>query len=46
MKNIIKKLAVTFFILIIASNAKAWIGEPMPRLHVDGRYLKDTMVIL
>jgi len=42
MKNIIKKLAVTFFILIIASNAKAWIGEPMPRLHVDGRYLKDT----
>ena len=38
MKNIIKKLAVTFFILIIASNAKAWIDEPMTRLHVDGRY--------
>ncbi len=33
-------LAVAFFFL--AHTANAWIGNAMPRLHVDGRYLKDT----
>jgi beta-xylosidase len=35
-----------FFVLFILlfNNAKlsAWIGMPTPRLHVEGRYLKDT----
>lgn len=35
------KLSVVIFYLFISSNLHAWIGMPMPRLHVEGRYLKD-----
>jgi len=32
---------LTFLFLFLALNSKAWIGGPTPKLHVDGRYLKD-----
>lgn len=38
-----KYLQVVFLLLILHSNViLAWDGMPIPRLHVDGRYLKDS----
>jgi prepilin-type processing-associated H-X9-DG protein len=39
--NIFKKI-ILFFIFIPSSFAFAWEGMPMPKLHVEGRYLKDS----
>jgi Beta-xylosidase len=41
MKKYALKAAVAFLIFIFAVNVKAWIGMPTPRLHVEGRNLKD-----
>ena len=42
MKKHILREIVVIFILSFAVNASAWIGMPTPKLHVDGRYLKDS----
>ncbi len=34
--------SILFLILIQAIGVKAWEGMPMPELHVEGRYLKDS----
>lgn len=39
-KNILR-IIITLCVLPLAFKASAWVGEPLPRLHVDGRYLKD-----
>lgn len=39
MKNL--RLIISVFTLSITIHASAWIGGAMPRLYVDGRYLKD-----
>ena len=36
-----KKTLIAFFLIIFFVNAFAWEGMPMPRLQVEGRYLKD-----
>jgi len=41
MKIHILKLSFLIFILLNTFSANAWVGSPTPRLHVDGRYLKD-----
>jgi beta-xylosidase len=33
---------VLFLFLVLSLNALAWQGSNMPRLHVEGRYLKDV----
>jgi Beta-xylosidase len=40
--NALKSLLFLINIFACAFFASAWVGSPMPRLHVDGRYLKDT----
>lgn len=40
--NLKIRLFFVFFALATAFNAVAWEGMAMPKLHVDGRYLKDT----
>jgi beta-xylosidase len=42
MRKNISRTITTMLILGITLNASAWIGGPTPRLHVEGRYLKDT----
>ena len=37
----ILRIIITLCVLPLALKASAWVGEPLPRLHVDGRYLKD-----
>jgi hypothetical protein len=37
----IRKTIIAFFLVFSFSNALAWEGMPMPRLQVQGRYLKD-----
>jgi len=38
----IRRIGMTIFILFIGLNASAWIGGSTPKLHVEGRYLKDN----
>ncbi|MTK53237.1 family 43 glycosylhydrolase [Paludibacter sp.] len=40
-KNL-KSLLLLVWLVAFTSHVSAWVGSPMPRLHVDGRYLKDT----
>jgi beta-xylosidase len=42
MKKHILREIVAIFILFFAVNASAWVGMSTPRLHVEGRYLKDS----
>lgn len=41
MKNILK-LLVIFYLVFLPNILFAWEGMPMPRLHIDGKYLKDS----
>jgi len=38
----IPRIIMTVFILSIGINASAWLGGVTPKLHVEGRYLKDN----
>ncbi len=40
MKKLLK-LSILVFCLFFITDLHAWVGMPMPRLHVEGRYLKD-----
>lgn len=42
MKKCIFKVIVIVYILSISSNANAWLGGSTPKLHIEGRYLKDN----
>lgn len=44
MKLILSKYNFLILIAIVNISVKvyAWEGMPMPKLHVDGRYLKDS----
>ncbi|MDP4208819.1 MAG: family 43 glycosylhydrolase [Bacteroidota bacterium] len=41
MQKFSSRTIFTTFILFFTLNVSAWIGSPTPRLHVEGRYLKD-----
>lgn len=41
-KVIFLKQCIFFLFILSAINLYAWSGMAMPRLHVEGRYLKDT----
>lgn len=41
MKNVILKILFAFLFILFVVDSVAWEGMPMPRLHVEGRYLKD-----
>lgn len=36
------KFIIVFLLAVSSLKAMAWEGMPMPQLHVDGRYLKDS----
>jgi beta-xylosidase len=40
-KNVLKLIGI-FSVLLLALNASAWVGSSTPKLHVEGRYLKDN----
>ncbi|HLP05226.1 MAG TPA: hypothetical protein VK152_07340, partial [Paludibacter sp.] len=42
MKKYVLKTVLTVLILSVSFSASAWIGGSTPKLHVDGRYLKDN----
>jgi len=42
MKTIYLKLCFILLVLFQVNNVFAWEGMPMPQLHVEGRYLKDS----
>jgi beta-xylosidase len=42
MKNNFSRILMVGLLALYAVTANAWVGMSMPRLHVDGRYLKDT----
>jgi beta-xylosidase len=42
LRTILKKVLFAVLLLCSCNGASAWPGMAMPRLHVDGRYLKDT----
>ncbi|HEY4788263.1 MAG TPA: family 43 glycosylhydrolase [Bacteroidales bacterium] len=42
MGNNVPKAILTVLTLFIVANTKAWVGESIPKLHVEGRYLKDN----
>jgi beta-xylosidase len=42
MKKHFFRVIFTVYILSITSNVNAWIGGSTPKLHVEGRYLKDN----
>lgn len=39
--KILKRLILLLFLLLIAGRTYAWPGMPMPKLHVEGRWLVD-----
>ncbi len=41
-KRIVIHFSILLLIILHASQIKAWDGMPMPGLHVEGRYLKDS----
>ena len=41
MKTIVLKFCFVLLVILQVNTAFAWVGMPMPQLHVDGRYLKD-----
>ena len=40
--HLIRKLLTGVSLLCATVTASGWPGMPMPRLHVEGRYLKDS----
>src|SRR5665647_229721 len=40
-RNYFRKELIMGFLIMIPFNIFAWVGMPTPKLHVDGRYLKD-----
>lgn len=41
-KKVITRFLLVSLITLYAVTSYAWVGMPMSKLHVDGRYLKDT----
>jgi hypothetical protein len=41
MKRKLLKLLMVALLTVSAMDVYAWIGSPTPRLHVEGRFLKD-----
>ncbi|ASB48762.1 beta-xylosidase family glycoside hydrolase [Alkalitalea saponilacus] len=41
MKKCLLRIALLAVLIMVGNQALAWVGMPTPRLHVDGRYLKD-----
>lgn len=41
-RKIVFLCSVFFFVFVQVLSVKAWEGMPMPELHVEGRYLKDS----
>jgi beta-xylosidase len=41
-KSILIKAIVIIYIFSVSSNASAWMGGSTPKLHVEGRYIKDN----
>lgn len=42
MKTIFLKFSLVLTIIAVSLNAFGWDGMPMPKLHIEGRYLKDA----